>query len=268
MMVIRARNNLGQWSTARQQIFYTYIIQSQTASKIKKSEYFIDTDPGFGLAVPIPVTTPGSDLSLSFNVNVAGFSQGFHMMVLRALDESGYWSTSRQQIFYIYKTTPANAANIKGFEYFIDNDPGIGEGTYVNVPTPANDVTVDFVVNLSGISSGIHILYLRAKDVEKRWSLTYAQAFSMTITGLNKEEVKPWFSIYPNPNKGNFRIEFADLKSGNVKMTINDMNGRIVYSNELEGENIPLSIELPAGIYMMTVKYGDQSFMQKVIIDK
>jgi hypothetical protein len=60
-----------------------------TGQKINKAEYFIDTDPGFGLATPISVSTPANDVSLSFQVNTSGLAQGFHMMVLRARDEPG-----------------------------------------------------------------------------------------------------------------------------------------------------------------------------------
>ena len=71
--------------------------------KINKAEYFIDTDPGFGLATPIPVSTPANDVSLSFQVNTSSLPEGFHMMVLRARDENKHWSNTRQQMFYVYK---------------------------------------------------------------------------------------------------------------------------------------------------------------------
>jgi hypothetical protein len=266
MMVLRARNESGRWSNTRQQVFYVYKVQSATAVKINKVEYFIDTDPGFGKAIPIPVALPGKDLLLSFNVNASTLSQGFHMMVLRAQDELGRWSNTRQQVFYVYKTIPSSASNVTGIEYFIDTDPGFGKGTPVSVTIPGSKVTSDFIVNLSSLSSGDHILYIRAKDALKRWSHTYIHAFSMLITGIDKLEVMPWFRLYPNPNEGNFIIDFTDLQSHDIKITINNLNGRTVYSNELHGENIPLSVDLPDGIYMLTVESGNQHFMQKLII--
>ena len=266
MMVLRARDELGRWSATREQAFYVYKVQSATAAKINKAEYFIDSDPGFGKAVPVPVTVPGKLLSLSFNVNISTLPQGFHMIVLRAHDELGRWSNTRQQVFYVYKAITTAASNVTGIEYFIDTDPGFGKGTPVTIATPGSKVTADFIVNLSSLTSGNHILYFRAKDALNRWSSTLAQGFSVLITGIGKEEVMPWFRMYPNPNAGNFILDFTDLQSQTIKITINDLNGRSVYSKELEGEIIPLSVDLPSGVYMLTVKAGDKSFMQKLII--
>jgi len=266
MMVLRARDEPGRWSTTRQQIFYIYEIESVTESSINKAEYFIDTDPGFGLATAIPVITPAKKVALTFSVNAASLSQGFHMMVLRSRDELGRWSNTRQQVFYLYKTVPSSVSNVTGIEYFIDTDPGFGKGTPVTIAAPGSKVTADFIVNLSSSTSGDHILYFRAKNALNRWSQTLAQGFSVLITGVGKEEVKPWFKMYPNPNEGRFILDFSDLQTQIIKITINDLSGRSVYSNELEGEIIPLSVDLPTGIYMLTVSAGDKSFMQRLII--
>ncbi|MCJ7448439.1 MAG: T9SS type A sorting domain-containing protein [Bacteroidales bacterium] len=268
MIVLRARDELGRWSTTRQQAFYVYKVQSATAAKINKAEYFIDSDPGFGKAVPVPVTVPGKLLSLSFNVNISTLPQGFHMIVLRAHDELGRWSNTRQQVFYVYKAITTAASNVTGIEYFIDTDPGFGKGTPVAVAVPGSKVTADFIVNLTSLTSGNHILYFRAKNALNRWGNTLAQGFSVLITGLGKEEVMPWFRMYPNPNEGSFILDFTDLQTQTIKITINDLSGRPVYSNELEGEIIPLSVDLSTGIYMLTVKAGDKSFMQKLVINR
>ena len=71
-----------------------------TGQKINKAEYFIDTDPGFGKATNIPVSVPANDVSLSYSVNISALSQGFHMMVLRARDDKGYWSQVEAYIGY------------------------------------------------------------------------------------------------------------------------------------------------------------------------
>jgi hypothetical protein len=268
MMVLRAHDEEGRWSTTRQQVFYVYQIQSATIRKINKVEYFIDSDPGFGKAVPVTVASPGKLQSLSFIVNVSSLQQGFHMIVVRAHDESGLWSNTRQQIFYIYKNNPAVSLNITGIEYFIDNDPGFGKGTTVLIPTPDNKVSIDFIANLNGITNGDHFLYIRAKDELNRWSHTLIQAFSSATTGLSEEEVVSWFKLYPNPNEGNFILEFGDLNSRAVNITINDLNGRIVYSKKMDGEIIPLTVNLPEGIYILKVESGDRSFKQKLIIRK
>ena len=90
-------------------------------------------------------------------------------------------------------------------------------------------------------------------------------AFTLTVTAIG-DEIVPWFKMYPNPSEGNFVIDFDDLQRGSVKITITDMNGRIFYSNKLNGEIIPLSVDLPNGIYMLRAESGSQRFLQKLII--
>jgi hypothetical protein len=265
MMVMRARDEIGHWSATRQQTFYVYSPASTTSAKINKAEYFIDTDPGFGKATEIPVSTPSKLLSLNFNPNITGLAQGFHMLVVRARDEMKKWSNTRQQVFYVYRGSPTIAPKITGLEYFIDNDPGFDKGTKVTVPVPADRVELEFTVSLTGLSSGNHILYMRARDAADRWSNLYIHAFTLTVTAIG-DEIVPWFKMYPNPSEGNFVIDFDDLQRGSVKITITDLNGRNVYSNELNGELIPLSVDLPDGIYMLRAESGTQHFMQKLII--
>ena len=106
---------------------------------------------------------------------------------------------------------------------------------------------------------------MRARDAADRWSNIYMHAFTLTVTAIG-EEIVPWFKMYPNPSEGYFVIDFDDLQRGSVKITITDMNGRIFYSNELNGEIIPLSVDLPDGMYMLRAESGSQHFMQKLII--
>jgi hypothetical protein len=91
------------------------------------------------------------------------------------------------------------------------------------------------------------------------------QAFTLTITTIG-EEIVSWFNMYLNPSEGNFVLDFNDLQGGSVKIAITDLNGRIVYTNELNGEIIPLSVDLPNGIYTLRAETGSQRFIQKLII--
>jgi hypothetical protein len=268
LLVIRTRDYTGRWSLAFERVFFVYRSQSDAAAQITKAEYFIDTDPGFGSAVSVPIATPANKLELSFNVDINSLDQGFHIIVLRTRDNTGRWSPASQQVFYVFKAVPATTTNVTAIEYFLDNDPGFGKGTIYNIPAPASKVVAEFTANLTGVTNGSHVLYLRAKDASGKWSHLYSQSFTVTTTGIGDIEAMSWFKLYPNPSTGKFIIEFADLESSTVELTINDMNGRQVYSNKLSGENISVSVDIPSGIYMITVKAGDKSFKQKLLINR
>lgn len=267
MIVLRSRDTQGHWSTTRQQVFYVYKTQSTTAANISKAEYFIDTDPGFGMANNIPVASPAKDVTLGFELST-GSLEGFHILVLRTRDNLGRWSTARQQVFYVFKSIPATASNITGIEYFLDNDPGFGKGTFRSIPSPGVKVTAEFTASLTGITNGNHILYLRARDASGKWSHLYSHAITVSLSDIGTMEVTSWFRLYPNPSTGDFTMDFSDLQGNVVKVTIFDMNGKQVYANELTGGEIPASVDLPSGVYMVTAESGEKSFKQKLMIKR
>jgi len=268
MMIIRTRDNLGRWSSSFERVFYVYKSQGDAAAKINRAEYFIDTDPGFGSAVAIPITTPANKLELVFNVDISSLVQGFHMIMLRTHDNAGRWSPSSQQVFYVFKAEPPATANVTAIEYFLDTDPGFGQGTMYNIPAPGTKVTASFTVSLTGVAAGNHVVYFRARDASGRWGHMYSHAFTSSTTDIGDMEVRSWFKMYPNPGAGDFIIDFSDMQERQVKLTISDLNGRVVYADALEGERIQMNVDLPSGIYMVTVKAGNKSFNQKLLINR
>jgi len=268
MMIIRTRDNLGRWSSSFERVFYVFRSQGDAAAKITRAEYFIDTDPGFGSAVNIPIATPANKLELAFNVDISSLLQGFHMIMLRTHDNTGRWSPSSQQVFYVFKAEPATTANVTAIEYFLDNDPGFGKGTIYNISAPGTKVTADITVSLTGVTAGSHVVYFRARDASGRWGHMYSQAFTSSTTDIGDMEIKPWFRMYPNPGAREFIIDFSDMQERPVMLTISDLNGRVVYTDVVEGERIQMNVDLPSGIYMVTVNAGDRSFNQKLLINR
>jgi len=64
-----------------------------------------------------------------------------------------------------------NGQQINGMEYFIDTDPGFGNGTTVSV-TAADDLTKSFNIPLGTLSDGLHRLFVRVRNSEGRWSMS------------------------------------------------------------------------------------------------
>jgi len=69
--------------------------------------------------------------------------------------------------FFLYNFV--HATEIVQIEYFFDEDPGFGNATPVTV-TPGQQITVTTNANLSNLSTGLHRLYVRAKD----WHPSYS----------------------------------------------------------------------------------------------
>lgn len=74
------------------------------------------------------------------------------------------------------------------------------------------------------------------------------------------------FAIYPNPSNGNITIRNSGVALQNV--TITDLSGRTISSNEMNGvtSNVDLSLKLTTGIYLMKLSSNDASTTKKLII--
>lgn len=78
------------------------------------------------------------------------------------------------------------------------------------------------------------------------------------------------FTLYPNPNKGNFTVQFSSDSTKTVKVFVNDILGKNVYTNSFKGEtnfiqDIQLS-DVSAGMYFVTVIVGDKRTVKKIIV--
>lgn len=86
-----------------------------------------------------------------------------------------------------------------------------------------------------------------------------------SFTGLDN------FNIYPNPNNGNFNINFTSQSTNVVEILVHDIRGRQVYNktynnNSLFNENIQLN-GVETGVYIVTVKDGDRKENKKIVIE-
>ena len=79
------------------------------------------------------------------------------------------------------------------------------------------------------------------------------------------------FNLYPNPNKGNFNIQFTSTSTNDIKLSIYDLLGRQIfyknYKNELNfNKNIDLS-NIKTGIYILELTDGDKKTVKKLVIE-
>ena len=78
------------------------------------------------------------------------------------------------------------------------------------------------------------------------------------------------FALYPNPNKGNFTVQFNSSSSNEIVISVHDMRGRTIlnskYSNTgLFSQNVQLD-QVQSGVYLVTVQDGDKKVVKRIII--
>lgn len=153
-----------------------------SAQTVTDAEYYIDADPGPGNGTAISVTAGGS-ISKVVNVpaaTIAALSAGTHFLVCRVRDSEGDWSVAAAYPFY--KSDPPASGivpNIVAAEYFIDADPGPGNGTSITI-TPGTTLSRSVNVpagTIASLEDGLHTLVCRVRDSDGDWSVAHSYPF-------------------------------------------------------------------------------------------
>lgn len=137
---------------------WSYVVKAANVYA-DRVEYYWDEDPGYGKATQVAVTTGDDATTVTFDVSVAGLSEGIHRLCFRSSAGEG-WSPTVQ---YYVRVVSGEPQLITAIEYYWDVDPGFGKGT----PIPFTPATA---VNLSGYEfdvdelTGDHYLYVRAQS--------------------------------------------------------------------------------------------------------
>jgi len=200
---IRVRATNGKWSIADSRpVFITSL--SSTIPQISKAEYFIDTDPGVGNGIVISGITSADSIAKVLAINLTGISVGLHRLYIRARNTSGVWSIADSRPF-IVTAASVTTAQISKAEYFIDTDPGVGNGTAVTGIVTADSISKNLSITLTGLSVGQHRLYIRVRNTSGVWSIVDSRNFTITsLASLNIPKInKAEYFFDTDPGVGN-----------------------------------------------------------------
>ncbi|AIJ36753.1 T9SS-dependent choice-of-anchor J family protein [Flavobacterium psychrophilum] len=79
------------------------------------------------------------------------------------------------------------------------------------------------------------------------------------------------FSMYPNPNKGNFVLKFTPTSTNDIKINVCDISGREVYEKSFSNtgafnQNINLN-KVEAGIYLVSISDGAKKTVKRIVVE-
>ncbi len=177
-------------------------VSGQTITSL---EYFVDADPGVGLGTPLSIT-PADSIDRTFNLSGGAVSEGIHVLGMRA-KARGRWgvATSRWYMVVRVPATQGPAPRIAAGEYFIDTDPGPGNGIRIAAVPNADSVDVNLSVPVAVLSDGIHTLGVRFKDAGGTWGVQLARVFWIIRTPIARTKARlsraEWF-IDTDPGPG------------------------------------------------------------------
>ncbi|MEI9957114.1 MAG: hypothetical protein WDM90_12610 [Ferruginibacter sp.] len=173
---VRTKDAAGNWSITNNKAFFILppavtIPSVSAATTVVKAEYYFDTDPGFG---------NGTDMAVSGTVaiDVSTLISGVHYLYIRTKDAAGNWGLTNVKSFYklsTITTIPSNAtpAPIVKAEYYLDTDPGFGNGHDIAVTT-GNDITLsNAFIDITGLAQWCTSCFCKNKRCQ--WQLGYYQ---------------------------------------------------------------------------------------------
>lgn len=185
---------------------------------ITRAEYFFDSDPGPGNATSLTVPTPGVNVTFTASISTASLLTGFHQLAIRVKENSGPWGEFENRGFYITNST-ADVPSITAAEYFIDADPGVGNGTSIPITSGAN---INFIINVptASLLPGFHFLAVRTKGLDDTWGVFEARGFYITSTTTNVPDIvaaEYFFDIDPGNGNG---TSLPVTPNANVNFTV------------------------------------------------
>ncbi|MES2847967.1 MAG: hypothetical protein V4685_02840 [Bacteroidota bacterium] len=198
---IRSRDANGAWSLDNKWIFLKPYPNTGPAPQpnVNRVEWFLDTDPGYGNGTPINITAAQDLQNLAINIDLTPLNQGVHIVGIRSRDANGAWSFDNKWLFLkpYPNTGAAPQPNINRVEWFLDTDPGYGNGTAISITPAQNLQNLAINIDLTPLNQGVHIVGIRSRDANGAWSHDNKWIF-----------LKPYAGIAATPVPKVVRVEY------------------------------------------------------------
>jgi Secretion system C-terminal sorting domain/Pregnancy-associated plasma protein-A len=79
------------------------------------------------------------------------------------------------------------------------------------------------------------------------------------------------FSLYPNPNNGNFKISFEPETNDNINIEILNISGRNIYNKTVQNSGTfdqEINLEkLQTGIYLISIQNGENRIVKRIVLE-
>lgn len=173
---VRYLDETGKWSNYEARYVFVHESPAGTVTMLDvvALEYWID----FGVPIAVDIADAAS---ISFADAVAhNVGAGQHNFHLRYVSEDGQRGNVEQLPFFVWTGAgPSNPAHLAGAEYFLNVDPGVGNGVPVTFPQDGawDERDENAFAVLTGLPVGLHRFGIRFRDEVGNWSHTLADTF-------------------------------------------------------------------------------------------
>jgi hypothetical protein len=194
-----------------------------------------------------------------------------------------YEGNTNQTITWVPGSTASSPFNSPTVDILLSTNASTAlEGFNATTPTTPNPTTWttiasgvtnngSYVVTLPNVTANTTTCRFMVKAVGNVFLAVNSKNFTITPALANNEFGFNNFSIYPNPNKGNFNVKFDSSSSNAISIMVHDVRGRIIFEKQypntgLFSQNLQLD-NVQSGVYLVTVKDGDQKIVKRIVVE-
>ena len=208
------------------------------------------------------------------NPSVIGLGLGQYVFELTVTDNKGAVATDRVTVTVSpapNKVPVANAgkdtaislpsalAVLSGI-YSADADGSITQYSWKQVSGPAAAViaqAASVTTAVSGLIEGDYVFELTVTD-----NAGASATARVTVSLVNNFRYSQFFKLYPNPATTSINFQYIDDKTGKLKISAYDVNGRLVLNEEFSKDQSLITKEininlLKPGMYYLEIKQAD-----------
>lgn len=204
LLGVRVRDSENQWSLTHSRPFLVLGVGAGISESVTQVQYFYDSLKTDQTNLVTVSANPGAgdQIALPLAMNLP---QGVHTIGVRVKDNTGRYSLFHTRPFLVLGVGTGTSQAISKVEYFLDADPGYGNGTQVAYSANGDGAT-QIMIDLNAVPAGVHTVFVRVQDNGGRWSLTHVRPFVIMPNlggGTSSITRIEYFLNQPDPGQGN-----------------------------------------------------------------
>ncbi len=161
--------------------------------------------------------------------------------------------------------TDANDINTANVKISLSTDQG-DTFTVLSASTPNDGSEIVTIPTGTVATEKCRILIEAIDNIYYAVSRPFNLTGTMGVSDVNNMAI----GLYPNPNNGQFFVKANNVSKGEIKTTIFDAAGRVVYNQTKNhnGGNLDQSynVKLPVGVYVIVIESADGKTTDKLVI--
>ena len=208
------------------------------------------------------VTVPTTDNITDVNVTLVGTHTYYWDVITELSHPNG---TSKARLLNRNCNQPSTGFNV----VFNDGSPAIAcAGNLTGTFSPSQPLSVFNGLNPNGVwTMSATDSYNGDTGTITSWTI---EVCSQVATAATESFGLADFTLYPNPNNGNFTVQFNSDSTNDVNINIHDLRGRQVFAksyqnNGLFNQTMQLS-NVQSGVYLVTVQDGARKEVKKIVV--